>query len=119
VGGFESSQQFGCRFCSSRNMEDLRKYYDRTRCARLGPTLGTLEYTMNSHVMRASYDVYVFHEAALRSKVGSFTDRTIELTVRVLQVGANVHHPSSGASPHGGIKRKLHTCEVVNVVEAS
>lgn len=100
-------------------MEDFRKITIQLDALESGPTPGTLEYTMNSHVMRASYDVYVFDEAALRSKVGSFTDRTIELTVRVLQVGANVHHPSSGASPHGGIKRKLHTCEVVNVVEAS
>jgi len=83
-----------------------------------GTTPGTLEYTANSRVMRASYDVYVFDAGAFRSTVGVFNGRTVELTVRILQSGTHVHHASSGATPHGGLKNKIHNCEVVSVTDA-
>ncbi len=83
-----------------------------------GSTPGTLEYTLNAHVMRASYDVFIFDEGALRSLVGSFDGRTVELTVRILHLDTKVHQPSSGASPLGGFRNKIHRCEVVSVTEA-
>jgi hypothetical protein len=84
-----------------------------------GPTPGTLAYTMDSRIMRASYNIYVFEEGQLRSMVGSLDGRTVELTVREEQSGSHTYKPSAGAAPMGGFKNKLHYCRILSVVEKS